>query len=120
MSFPQVVGQVVVDLRQEPLGVVGVEAQNLLQALQADVLQVTVGQSLHAGVGLDHLRLGQTVGANQVASACRVLTGQQVNGRVQEHQDAGAPGSWSTRMQEHQDVGAGRCAETTASTAVNV
>ena len=67
VALPQVVGEVVLDLADELLGVLGVEAQHLAQPLQADVLQVAVGQGLHVGVGLDDLLLGQRVGANQVA-----------------------------------------------------
>lgn len=60
------------DLRDELLCVVRIEAQNFAQAFEADVLQVTVGQGLHAGVGLNHFLLGQTVRANQVAPTWKV------------------------------------------------
>lgn len=66
MSLSQVVRQVVLDLGDELLGVVGVEAEHLAEAFEADVLQVAVGERLHAGVGLNHLLLGEAVGADQV------------------------------------------------------
>lgn len=74
MALAQVVRQVVLDLRQELLGVVGVEAEHLAEPLQADVLQVAVCQGLHAGVGLDHLLLGQAVRADQVTATFKVRT----------------------------------------------
>ena len=61
VALSQVVGEVVGDLSDEFVGVVGVETQHLAQALQTDVLQVTVGQGFHVGVGLDHLLFGQGV-----------------------------------------------------------
>lgn len=67
MPLPQVVCQIVLNLGEELLGVVGIEAQDFPQAFEADVLQVTVSQSFHTGVGLDHFLLGETVRANQVA-----------------------------------------------------
>lgn len=66
MPLPQVVRQVVLDLRDELLGVVGIETQNLPETFEFDVLQVAVGQGLHAGVGLYHFLLSQTVRTNQV------------------------------------------------------
>lgn len=74
VSLPEVVRQVVLDLGDELLGVVGVEAEHLAQAFEADVLEVTVGQGLHTGVGLDHFLLGQTVRANQVASTWKAFS----------------------------------------------
>lgn len=71
VSLPEVVRQVVLDLSDELLGVVGVEAEHLAEAFEADVLEVAVGQRLHTGVGLNHFLLGQTVGANQVAPTWR-------------------------------------------------
>ena len=61
MALSEVVRQVVLDLADELLGVLGVEAEHLTQALQTDVLQVTVGQGFYVGVGLDHLLFGQGV-----------------------------------------------------------
>lgn len=66
VSLSQVVRQVVLDLGDELLGVVGVEAEHLAEPFEADVLQVAVGEGLHAGVGLNHLLLGEAVGADQV------------------------------------------------------
>lgn len=74
MSFPQVVGEVVLNLRDELLGVVRIETQHLAEAFEADVLQVTVGQGLHAGIGLNHFLLGQTIRANQVTPTWKVQT----------------------------------------------
>lgn len=69
VSFPQVVRQVMLDLSDELLGVVRVETEHLAEAFEADVLQVTVSQGLHTGVGFNHFLLGQAVRANQVAPA---------------------------------------------------
>lgn len=66
MSFPQVVGQIMLDLSDELLGIVRIETEHLTEAFEADVLQVTVGQGLHTGIGLNHFLLGQTIRANQV------------------------------------------------------
>lgn len=43
VALAQVVGEVVLDLADKFLCILGVEAQHLAQPLQADVLQVTVG-----------------------------------------------------------------------------
>lgn len=67
VSFPEVVGQIMLDLSDELLGVVRVETEHLAEAFKADVLQVTVGQGLHTGVRLNDFLLGQTVRANQIA-----------------------------------------------------
>lgn len=67
VALPQVVGEVVLDLAHKLLRVLGVEAQNLTQPLQADVLQVAVRQRLHVGVGLNHLLFGQRVRTNQIS-----------------------------------------------------
>lgn len=66
VSLAQVVRQVVLDLSEELLGVVGVEAEHLAEPFEADVLQVAVGEGLYTGIGFDHLLLGKAVGANQV------------------------------------------------------
>lgn len=72
MSFPQVVGQIMLDLSDELLGVVRIETEHLTEAFEADVLQVTVGQGLHTGIGLNHFLLGQTIRANQVTPTWNV------------------------------------------------
>lgn len=56
------------DLSDELLGVVRIETEHLTEAFEADVLQVTVGQGLHTGIGLNHFLLRQTIRANQVTS----------------------------------------------------
>lgn len=61
MAFSQVVGEVMLNLTDELLSVLGVESEDLSQPLQADVLQVTVRQSLHVGIGLYHLLLRQII-----------------------------------------------------------
>ena len=61
VSLPEVVRQVMLDLCDELLGVVGIETEHLAEAFEADVLQVAVGQGLHTGVGLNHFLLRQTV-----------------------------------------------------------
>lgn len=71
VALAQVVGEVVLDLADEFLRVLRVEAQHLAQPLQADVLQVTVGQGFHVGVGLNHLLPRQRVRADQVAFTWR-------------------------------------------------
>lgn len=71
MALPQVVRQVVLDLGEELLGVVGVKAQHFPQALEANVLQVAVGQRFHTGIGLDDFLLGEAVRANQVTPTWR-------------------------------------------------
>lgn len=65
-ALSQVVGEVVVDIRAEATAILWVEAQDLPQGTDTDVLQVTVGQSLHVGIGLNHLLLGQRITADQV------------------------------------------------------
>lgn len=66
VSLPEVVRQIMLDLSDELLRVIRVETEHLTEAFEADVLQVTVCQGLHAGVSLNHFLLGQTVRANQV------------------------------------------------------
>lgn len=78
VSFPEVVRQIVLDLSDELLGVVGIEAEHLAEAFEADVLQVTVGQGLHTGVGLNHFLLSQTVRANQVTPTWKTETQETV------------------------------------------
>lgn len=67
VALAQVVGEVVLYLADELLGVLRVEPEDLAEALEADVLQVAVRQGLDVGVGLDHLLLRQGVGANQIS-----------------------------------------------------
>ena len=66
MPLSQIVSQIMLYLSDELLGVLWVEPEHLSEPLQTDVLQVTVGQGLHIGIGLDHLLLGQEVRADQV------------------------------------------------------
>lgn len=61
VALSQIVCEVVLDLADELLGVLGVESQDLTEALEADVLEVTVGQGLHVSIGFDHLLLCQGV-----------------------------------------------------------
>lgn len=61
VAFSQIVGEVVLYLADELLGVLGVESEDLAEALEADILQVTIGQGFDISVGLDHLLLGQVV-----------------------------------------------------------
>lgn len=55
MALSQVVSEVMLYLTDELLGIFRIKAQHLAESLEADVLQVTVGQSLDIGIGLDHL-----------------------------------------------------------------
>lgn len=68
-ALSQVVGEVVVDIRAEATAILWVEAQDLPQGTDTDVLQVTVGQSLHVRIGLDHLVLRCQVCPNQITFA---------------------------------------------------
>lgn len=68
-ALTQVVGEVVVDVRGEHAAILRVELQHLLQAAHTNVLQVTVGQRLHVGVGFDHLLGARQVRPNQVPFA---------------------------------------------------
>lgn len=67
VAFSQIVGEVVLYLADELLGVLGVESEDLAEALEADILQVTIGQGFDISVGLDHLLLGQVVWTNQIS-----------------------------------------------------
>ena len=67
MAFSQIVGEVVLYLADELLGILGVESEDLAEALEADILQVTIGQGFDVGIGLDHLLLGQGVWTNQIS-----------------------------------------------------
>lgn len=57
MALSQIVREVVLYLADELLGVLRVESQDLAEALETDILQVTVGQGLDVGISLDHLLL---------------------------------------------------------------
>lgn len=70
-ALPQVEGQVLVDVRREFAGILGVELQHLAEPPQPNVLQVAVGQRLHVCVGLDHLVRAAQVGSDQIPFACR-------------------------------------------------
>lgn len=54
LSFSQVVREVLLNVLHKLVGVFGVKVQHLVQALQADTLQVTVGQSFHVGICFNH------------------------------------------------------------------
>lgn len=54
MSLPQVVREILLDVLDEVVRVLGVEVQHFVQPPQVNTLQVTVGQGLHVGVGFDH------------------------------------------------------------------
>lgn len=58
------------DVRAEPAAVLRVQLQDLPQGLDADVLQVAVGQRLHIRVDLDHLLKFGEVGPDQVPFTC--------------------------------------------------
>lgn len=70
-ALPQVVGEVVVDVRAEPAAILGVQLKDLPQSPNTDVLQVTVGQCLHVCIGLDHLAMFWEVSPNKITFACR-------------------------------------------------
>lgn len=70
LPLPQVVGEVLLDVLHKVVRVLRVEVQNLVQALQVDALQVTVGQRLDVGVGLNHSIVQGHVGPDQVALTC--------------------------------------------------
>lgn len=70
LPLPQVVGEVLLDVLHKVVRVLRVEVQNLVQAPQVDALQVTVGQRLDVGVGLNHSIVQGHVGPDQVALTC--------------------------------------------------
>lgn len=70
-ALPQVVGEVLVDVRAEAAAVLRVQPQDLPQSPDTDVLQVTVGQRLHVGIRLDHPVVFWEVGPDEVTFACR-------------------------------------------------
>lgn len=70
LPLPQVVGEVLLDVLHKVVRVLRVEVQYLVQALQVDALQVTVGQRLDVGIGLYHSVVQSHVGPDQVALPC--------------------------------------------------
>lgn len=54
LSLPQVVSEVLLDVLDEVVWVLGVEVQHLVQPPQVDALQVAVGQSFHVRIGFYH------------------------------------------------------------------
>lgn len=67
MALSQVVCEVMLYLTNELLSILRVESKHLTEALEADILQVTVGQGLNVGVGLYHMLFCQGVRANQIS-----------------------------------------------------
>lgn len=67
VALSQIVREVMLYLADELLGVLGIESQDLAEALEADILQVAVGQRFDVGVGLDNLLLRQRVWANKIS-----------------------------------------------------
>lgn len=70
LALPQVVGQVLLNVPDKMVGVLGVEVQHLVQAAQVEALKVAVGQSLYVRVGLDHAVVKGHVGTDQVTFTC--------------------------------------------------
>lgn len=70
LPLPQVVGEVLLDVLHKVVRVLRVEVQYLVQALQVDALQVTVGQRLDVGIGLYHSIVQSHVGPDQVPLPC--------------------------------------------------
>lgn len=70
LPLPQVVGEVLLDVLHKVVRVLRVEVQYLVQALQVDALQVTVGQRLDVGIGLYHPIVQSHVGPDQVPLPC--------------------------------------------------
>lgn len=54
MPLPQVVREVLLDVLDEVVRVLRVQVQHLIQPLQVDTLQVTVGQGFHISIGFYH------------------------------------------------------------------
>lgn len=69
-ALPQVVGEVVMDIRAEPAAILWVQLEDLPQGSHTDVLQVTVGQRLHICICLDHLAVTRKVSPNKIPFAC--------------------------------------------------
>lgn len=70
LPLPQVVGEVLLDVLYKVVRVFRVEVQHLVQPLQVDALQVTVGQRLDVGIGLYHALIQRHVCPDQVALTC--------------------------------------------------
>lgn len=59
-----------VDVRAETAAILWVQLKDLPQSLNADVLQVTVGQCLHICIDLDHLVIFWEVSPDEVPFTC--------------------------------------------------
>lgn len=70
LPLPQVVGEVLLDVLNKVVRVLRVKVQHLVEPLQVDALQVTVGQRLDVGIGLYHSIVQRHIGPNQVAFTC--------------------------------------------------
>lgn len=70
MSLPQVVCEVLLDVLDEVVGIFGVKVQHLVQPLQVDTLQVTVGQGFHVRIGFYHPVVQGHVRPDQVTFTC--------------------------------------------------
>lgn len=70
-ALSQVVREVVVDVRAKPTAKLWIQAKDLPQGLNTDILQVTVGQCLNISVGLDHLVVFWKISPDEVTFACR-------------------------------------------------
>lgn len=55
MTFSKVVCEVVLDVFYKFVCVLRVKAQDLKETFKDDTLKITVSQSLHVSIGLDHL-----------------------------------------------------------------
>ena len=82
LPLSQVVGEVLLDVLHKVVRVFRVEVQHLVQPLQVDALQVTVGQRLDVGIGLYHTLVQRHVGPDQVALTCSERRGSGVTGKV--------------------------------------
>lgn len=89
LPLPQVIGEVLLDVLHKVVRVLRVEVQYLVQALQVDALQVTVGQRLDVGIGLYHSVVQRHVGPDQVALPCSERETAQ-SSRCQATRDSGA------------------------------
>lgn len=86
LALPQVVGEVLLDVLHKVVRVFRVEVQHLVQALQVDALQVTVGQRLDVGIGLYHALVQRHVCPDQVALTCSERHGSASTGKGQQQQ----------------------------------
>lgn len=71
IALSQVVREVVVDVRAKPAAILWVQTKHLPQGPNTDILQVTVGQCLNIGVGLDHLVMFWKISPDKIPFACR-------------------------------------------------